>query len=303
MHLLLSAALLFGQATTPANSYLQTVTEPNGVFSLKTAARRLHAEGKPDVWLVGVAHVGLKSYYASIQKLLDAQSQVLYEGVKQSPNPAEPPTANKDAKPAGPAPKPVYQVFSDALGLDFQLVDINYNHPNWVDSDLTMEELDALNKGGAGGKPNTFDTLKNLLDPSSPMAAQFARILAAMTPGTKEGLKLFMVKRLSALDPFAVIGDPTTTNVVLTARNKSAERFFDKAINKPEHPASVAIFYGALHQPDLEADLAKQYGYKVVETRWFKAATADTKKVDAQGQTVYNLLDAQLSPKAPKQKP
>lgn len=299
MHFLLSAVLAFGQASPASNPYLKTTTEANGVFSLQTGAHRLTAPGKPVVWLIGAAHIGTKHYYASLQKLLDFQGEVLFEGVKQgaSAGPAAKPAQNPASQSSAKPSKPIYQVLSDALGLDFQLVDINYAHPNWIDSDLTMDELQALNKAASNGKPTEFDTITKLLDPASPMAALFSGMITQMTPGTLEGLKLFFVKQLSTIDPGAILSDPATGEVVLTARNRSVETYFAKALAAPTPPASVAIFYGALHQQDIESALAKQYGYTLSETRWFTAATADTHKVDAQGQAIYNLLLSQFSGK------
>ena len=235
----------------------------------------------------------------ALQKLLDAQGEVLFEGVKQSAT-AKPPTPPSQQPPPATAskpPKPIYQVLSDALGLDFQLVDINYARPNWVDSDLSMDELLALNKAASNGKPTGFDSISKMLDPSSPMAALFSGAITQMTPGMLEGLKLFFVKKLSTIDPGVILSDPATTEVILTARNKSVENYFAKAIAAPSPPASVAIFYGAMHQQDLESDLGKQYGYALAETRWFTAATADTHKVDALGQMIYDKLIEQFGAK------
>ncbi len=57
-------------------------TEP-GRRALETATRTLvPADGKgPVIRLVGVTHIGNADYYAAIQKILDEQSMVLYEGV------------------------------------------------------------------------------------------------------------------------------------------------------------------------------------------------------------------------------
>src|ERR1019366_1992372 len=155
----------------------------------------------------------------------------------------------------------------------------------------------ALSKVASNGKPDQFDTITKLLDPSSPMAQLFSGAITQMTPGMLEGLKLFFVKQVSTIDPGVVLGDPATTEVVLTARNKSVESYFAKAIAAPKPPFSVAIFYGALHQQEIESALTMQYGYTLSEKRWFTAATADTHKVDAQGQMVYDMLVSQFSAK------
>lgn len=295
MSILLTVALICGQASPMPNPYLKTTTDSKGIFTLETGAHHLTATGKPDVWLVGAAHIGSKTYYKGLQTLLDAQAQVLFEGVK--PKAGAPPRPKPTSNPKPGDKKPIYQVLGDALGLDFQLTDINYNHPNWIDSDLSMDDLEALNKAAGGGKPTQFDLLEKILDPNSPVAQQFAAAVKMMTPGGLEGLKLFLVERLSTLDPSSVLGDAATTQVVLKARNQSVESYFDKSVSTATPPKSIAIFYGALHQQDIENDLKSKYGYKLADARWFKAATADSSKLDATGHTLFNMLDAQFKSK------
>ena len=306
MHFLFTAVLVFGQASATPNSFIQTTNRKKpGLFSLQTGAHRLTAPGRPDVWLVGAAHIGSRDYYTALQALLDAQGEVLFEGVK--PSAKQRPTPTPVQAPVNPPPqrskppKPVYQVLSDALGLDFQMADINYAQPNWVDSDLSIDDLDKLNRAASPDKPTGFDGIKAMLDPTSPTASLMSGQISQMTPGMREGFKLFFVKYISTLEPGAGLADATTAEVVLHARNKAVESYFDKVIGVPQPPFSVAIFYGAMHQPAIEADLAKQYGYKVVESRWFTAATADTKKLDAPGQMMYDTLAKQFT--APKAAP
>jgi hypothetical protein len=64
-------------------AYLRVTEQSQGVSSLETAARRFEpADGAgPEIWLVGVIHIGEKIYYQSLQELLDRQSLVLFEGV------------------------------------------------------------------------------------------------------------------------------------------------------------------------------------------------------------------------------
>src|SRR5580704_10469044 len=107
MHFLLSAVFVFGQATAAPNSFIQTTTEKSGLFSLQTGAHRLTAPGRPDVWLVGAAHIGSRSYYTALQALLDAQGEVLFEGVKPSAKRASaPPPAQAPTNPPAQRQKP-----------------------------------------------------------------------------------------------------------------------------------------------------------------------------------------------------
>ena len=58
------------------------------------------------IWLAGASHIGETNYYAALQRHLDAQALVLYEGIKgliRPPNPdpnAAPASAAKTRTPA-----------------------------------------------------------------------------------------------------------------------------------------------------------------------------------------------------------
>jgi len=286
------AALFLSQGTPVAPAiYTQSTTSADGIVEMRTEAQRFTAEGKPDVWLVGAIHIGSKKYYSEIQTLLDSQGTVLYEGVKPSKNAPAPVPA---AKPDPNAPKPIYQVLSDALGLVFQLNEINYKHTNWVNSDLSMDDLDKLNKEKGGGKPTSFDTIKQVLDPNSPMAKQLAAMLGTASDGMKEALKLVIAASVASGKMPGV--DATMQEIVIEARNKAALDVFAKTISAPAPPKSVAIFYGAMHMPDMEKNLMATYGYKPAEQKWFLAVTGDKKKMDAQGKQLYEMFQNMSAP-------
>ncbi len=54
------------------------------VVSIELVSRRYEAEGKPDLWLIGVAHVAEESFYDEVALLLDEMDIVLYESVRPS---------------------------------------------------------------------------------------------------------------------------------------------------------------------------------------------------------------------------
>lgn len=266
----------------PTTTYTQMITKPDGTVEMQTAAQKYSAPGKPDVWLVGAIHIGSKPYYASIQSLLDAQDEVFYEGVKASKKPTPETKPEPKADPKAPAAKPVYQVFSDALGLEFQLNQIHYDRSNWRNVDLTMEDLDKLNKAQNGNKPSQFDQVKGILDPNSPSAKMLTAFLGTATPGTKEAIKLLIVRGASGDIPISI--DPNTEKIIVKERNQTVVKALDETFVAPNPPHSIAVFYGAKHLADLSETLTTKYGYHVDETRWFAAANADPKKVDATGQ-------------------
>ncbi len=70
---------------TQAEQYIRIVDIPeHRRVRLETSVRTFRKPGSPDVHLVGAMHVGDKAYYDALQKFLDAQSIVLFEGVKPS---------------------------------------------------------------------------------------------------------------------------------------------------------------------------------------------------------------------------
>ena len=82
-------------------------TESENLVSLEIASRKYTAEGKPDIWLIGVVHIGDATYYEEVSLLLDSMDMVLYESVR--------PTGSR--APAGITAQE--RVESTALSLEF----------------------------------------------------------------------------------------------------------------------------------------------------------------------------------------
>jgi hypothetical protein len=237
------------------------------------------------MYLVGVAHIGTKEYYSQIQAVLDARSIVLFEGVR--PKTGKPVPPKNDPK----ASKPIYQILGDAVGLDFQLTDINYQHPNWINSDLSMEELERLNRKGGKGKPTGFDNVQKMLDPNSPQTKMLGQFFKTAPASVKEALKIFLVEKLAKVDTIlAATLDPTTLNVLLTARNQSILDTLEKVLEGPQPTKSIAIFYGAAHLTEVQKAVMAKYGYRPQEQTWFTFAKADRRKLDATGRQFLDTL-------------
>ncbi len=269
-------------AVSATPTYTKMVTWSDGTLEMRTAAQRLVADGKPIVWLVGAIHIGSKPYYANLQRLLGYQDAVLYEGVRNGPKP----------NPAvGATQTPTYKVLSDAIGLEFQQTQITYNHPNWTNVDLEWAELEKMNAANANGKPTQFDTVKGVLDPNSQQSKMLASMLGMASPGMKEAIKIMMV-RAAGTNAIGTMLDPATQAIILAARNKTVVDALGAAFASPAPPRSIAVLYGAAHLPDLQKVLVETYGYRLDERRWFAAADADPKKVDAMGKTILDSFDA-----------
>ncbi|MBC8202070.1 MAG: type II secretion system protein GspG [Planctomycetes bacterium] len=68
---------------TPSLQWMRKTTGDE-VVAIDLVSRRYEAEGKPDIWLIGVAHVAEESFYEEVTELLDTMDIVLYESVRPS---------------------------------------------------------------------------------------------------------------------------------------------------------------------------------------------------------------------------
>ena len=69
--------------TEPSQQWTRRVTGDN-IVSLEIVSRCYAAQGRPDVWLVGVAHIADESFYEQVASLLEQLDVVLYESVRPS---------------------------------------------------------------------------------------------------------------------------------------------------------------------------------------------------------------------------
>ena len=88
--ILVLTCILQQPVEVPQESPWTRRAETETLVSLELVSKRYTAEGKPDLWLIGVAHVADESFYDDITILLDELDVVLYESVR--PSGARPPS-------------------------------------------------------------------------------------------------------------------------------------------------------------------------------------------------------------------
>ena len=89
--LVLTTVFIFDEkpeVSEPVQQWTRKV-EGENIVSLEVVSRRYEASGRPDVWLVGVAHIADSSFYDQVASLLEGLDVVLYESVL--PEGARPP--------------------------------------------------------------------------------------------------------------------------------------------------------------------------------------------------------------------
>lgn len=263
--------------------YLRATRSPDGASSLEVAMRRLAPTGRegPTVWLVAVTHLGTPEYYDRLQQFLDASPLVLFEAVR----------TDDDGRPGQREGYSLQSELAKALGLTFQLDAINYDRSHFRNSDLHLDQLtrilagvtNAAAPGASTGTPNAgaveFGALLQAMTGEGLMGG-LARVgvgLLRSSPRLQAAMKVAMIEMFSDLPgdlsriPGLPEGMQQLLRVLIEERNAAVVHDVRDAAGEEPAPASLAVFYGAGHMPDLEARLCKELGYQPVEDRWLKA--------------------------------
>ncbi len=269
--------------------YLRSVKGAQGSSTLEVAMRRMAREDGegPTLWLVGVTHLGTHRYYQDLQRFLDGCSLVLFEAVR----------ADDEGRPGRSEGFSLQAELARALGLTFQLDEINYDRGHFQNSDLQLEQIARI----LGNQTNLVDTAA-ASDETAPVegAVEFGALVQAMSgEGLVGGLarlgvsllaastrlqaatKLAMIEMLSQLpnDLAGIAGLPAgmqrLLRVLIEERNRAVVLDVQRAIESRTSRDSVAVFYGAGHMPDLEHRFNRELGYRPVEDRWLVAFDVD----------------------------
>lgn len=302
------------------------VTTTSNLVQLQIAARQfvpVHGHG-PVIWLTGVSHIGDANYYAALQKHLDAQTVVLFEGIsanahhpadmrvpRSSPAAATPPGAGPDNSAAEPIGG-LQSSLAASLGLVFQLSAIDYERPNFRNCDLSIPELRQLlvqseTNEGASGAGESFEGVLQLMQGGS----FFDSVLQVGLRFLGASPKLRALGRLALID---VIGDiqgdfsqlgamppdmKQLLEVLLERRNQRVLTELRNEIQVMGKHDSIAVFYGTAHMPDLEKRLRAQLHYRPAGERWFTPFSVNPVQAgvsEAERQALRSLIKQQLAP-------
>jgi len=198
-----------------------------------------------------------------------------------------------------------------ALGLEFQLLAIDYSKPNWRNSDLSVDAVQKrLADTGQSG-----EALFKMLDGSS-LSAKFAGLVFNLIKSSKQSQamgKLMMVEMLSRADELLGGGGAgglgKMMQVIIIDRNQAVYDDLKSIIENEKSVKSVALFYGSGHVPDLEKRITSELGYTFAGEEWFSGIDMDLKKAgvdaaQARGirQMIRQTLEQQMKSGAKKSK-
>jgi hypothetical protein len=276
---------IFTQSSTPSTAYVRTrqIGDDTLVMETKTKHFRPAKGSGPAVSLVGVVHIGDAVYYKQLQAFLDKQNVVLFERVKPPKQPLATPTpAPISATPTtSPTPRPpasMQKRLAETLGLTFQLTEIQYNRPFFVNSDLSFDDLKTLAAQGGKATEEQLNGLVGMLSGQGFMGELMNGMMDRMdkNPRQKRYFKRFLMQTLttqglmeSALGK-AKPGEMSMQDLIIVERNKAVMKDLQTTI-ATKKPRTIAIFYGAGHMEDMEKRLITEMAYKPAEERWFTA--------------------------------
>jgi hypothetical protein len=146
-----------------------------------------------------------------------------------------------------------------ALGLAFQLDEIDSSKSNWRNSDIDMEELqELLAKAGSNA-----DAILRMLDGTSIEArlAGFFLSLIGVSETLTTMVKVVMVDMLASADELmgSVDGMEAMQKVIIEDRNRIVLNDLKAVIENEPTVKTIAIFYGAGHMDSMERCLRAEF--------------------------------------------
>lgn len=188
---------------------------------------------------------------------------------------------------------------ASSLGLEFQLACMNYSHPHWRNSDLSIEAVQRrLEQEGASA-----EALMGMLEGSS-FPAKIADIVMALvrtSAAMQANSKLMLIEALARSSDLLGSQGPSgqmsaMMKVIIQDRNEEVIRDLTRAIREEPQHRSIAIFYGAGHMADLERRLLEME-YAFGSDHWHSAISLDLKASgisDSQAEAVRTMLRRSL---------
>lgn len=291
--------------------FMRVTNGPTGAVELQVAVRKLvptNGTG-PVLWLAGASHIGETNYYAQLQRHLDAQALVFFEGIHagrkrdgtNSVVSEKPATNSVPAAPPEAAAKPGERTslqldLAESLGLVFQLEAINYARTNFINSDLSVKELrELMDKDDEPATPDSpkekrkneaFESLLKAMDGNSLFGSLLKAgfKLVGSNPKFQAMTKLALIEALGGIrgDLSRMKSLPEDMQrlmeVLIQSRNDAVLKDVRAELKRPTPPASISIFYGAGHMEDLERRLRREFGYRVESDLWLPAFSVDYTK-------------------------
>jgi hypothetical protein len=224
--------------------------------------------GGPEVTLIGAVHIGEATYYSRLNQAFRKFDALLFEMVM------DPDTDVPDPEERGLSPVSTIQTgMKDALGLSFQLDEIDYKAKNFVHADMTPTEFfETMEKRNDGLWNMMLRSVGSSLamQSSGQSTGDVALLAGLMSSDREKAMRRAFADQLQLMDgQMAALTDSEGKSTLITERNAKAFKVMDRELSAGKK--KLGIFYGAGHLKDMHKRLTEEYGMVPVETEWFSA--------------------------------
>ncbi len=147
--------------------------------------------------------------------------------------------------------------------LTFQLDEMREDGEHWVNSDMSIDEINRRVEAAGGDGSMLF----SMLDGSGGMMKMAGAVLSLVEalPGAPQRGQLMIMELLSNVDELenmpGMPGGQALMRVIIEDRNQVVIEDLREVLHREAPPARIAVLYGAGHMPDLVERMEEQLGY------------------------------------------
>ncbi|MBI5853498.1 MAG: hypothetical protein HZB39_21010 [Planctomycetes bacterium] len=234
------------------------------------------------IFLVGVVHIADPAYYRELQKVLDAQDLVLFEGVGKG-------EASDEELASLDVMMRMQLAMRGATGLGFQKDHVDYAREWWVNSDVDYSELRAALRERSASLPTDH-----------PVVARLLKTALSLADGSDARRSIRLQHRLKALmgpglaQADAILQRPAFAGMrgaVIEHRNGAVMADLERTLAGGPRGRWIGIFYGAGHLPDFAARFTTR-GLRYDGAGWHRAWRMPAREPDERFDR--RTLDGQL---------
>ncbi|NBB93123.1 MAG: hypothetical protein GVY32_08150 [Gammaproteobacteria bacterium] len=269
--MLLGLVLFAGAHAGEPEHFMRLVEGEDGRPDALQVAVAAYRDGQGRrVDLVGAVHVADRAYFHALQDRFDDYESVLYELVGD-PEGSE--------RPAGVGLNLVGLLqggMKDALGLAFQLEEIDYGRPNFVHADMTATEFSEAMKQREETWLGTFMELyaaSAVAQSSASQSPEAALLEVLFASDRREAFKRMMARSLVDQQQVLEVLGGEEGSTLITERNRKALSVLERELDGGAR--HLALFYGAGHLPDFHRRLVGELGFELESVEWLDAWVLD----------------------------
>lgn len=268
----LAAALFAAAAASAADSESRfariTETADGRPAALQMAIVRYRGPGGgASVDLVGAIHIAEPGYYAALNRRFDTYDALLYELVAAEAQRVPVRGSEREGFVSG-----TQVAMTGALGLSFQLDEIDYDKPHFRHADLSPQLLrERMSERGESLYVYFWRLFFMAMEEYArdPLGTKSIPLYSALLSNDRQAIKTALAWELVDVDRHSRFLAGESGSAIIESRNERAIEVVAEALADGER--RIGLFYGVAHMPDLEQRLVGELGFERVATEWLDA--------------------------------